>query len=238
MALAPAAFVTWPHHSVPSEIPLQSQTPAAPPHMAHHVQFSQASRQASPSSNPAISLQGPNQGTYSSEILARISYLEARIEKLEAYYGVTVGSENQDSCQGHKQVIPAEIQENDTAQKKPKATVMKLRHKIQKGETETEKAARKLECRRELKKIEKEQRETRSPNKRFFGPVEEKKKNALTDLADALGLPASGSKDDLIHRIKRHFKKVPELRRDPRYSGLFLSTVVSSPSHPSLDTPG
>ncbi|KAI9431618.1 hypothetical protein H4582DRAFT_1789411, partial [Lactarius indigo] len=56
----------------------------------------------------------------------------------------------------------------------------------------------------------------------FTGPLNKsKQKGDLEDITVALALPEHGKKDKIFKRITRHFKQHPELKRDPRFEGLF-----------------
>ncbi|KAG6879540.1 hypothetical protein C0992_001688 [Termitomyces sp. T32_za158] len=57
----------------------------------------------------------------------------------------------------------------------------------------------------------------------FAGALMPKKKQELQEIALALDISDSGTKDDLMNRIKRHLEHNPDLEEDPSFSGLFGS---------------
>jgi hypothetical protein len=56
----------------------------------------------------------------------------------------------------------------------------------------------------------------------FSGALPPKKKSELQQIAQALDIDSSGTKDDLQARIKKHLdNNQPELEDDPQFAGLF-----------------
>jgi hypothetical protein len=57
----------------------------------------------------------------------------------------------------------------------------------------------------------------------YTGALMPKKKQELQDIANALKISDSGTKEELHGRIKKHLDNNPELEEDQRFSGLFTS---------------
>lgn len=62
----------------------------------------------------------------------------------------------------------------------------------------------------------------------FTGSLGGKKKEEVEDIAIALGLPVSGTKDTLVQRISAHLGSHPELKDNDRFVGLFMSLARGS----------
>ncbi|KAG1870112.1 hypothetical protein DFJ58DRAFT_837505 [Suillus subalutaceus] len=58
----------------------------------------------------------------------------------------------------------------------------------------------------------------------FTGTIKTKKLEELRDLAAALRLPETGLKAEVFQRILQHFDGNPDLKKNPRYEGLFNPT--------------
>lgn len=234
MASTPAPIAASSRQYPPSELSLQSHVPIAPCHI-HQLQPSQA---LSPSFNPMISFSIPNKFGLHQKMdsaspetweiyLARVAKLEARVQRLESHCQLdTLDSEGPD----HHEHRLEENQENIKPKKKQKGTVGLQRLKEMEKQQVSKK---KYDRRHDLAAARKQQRQLRDPNEGFMGPIESKSKVELHDLAYSLRLSLSGNKDDLITRIQRHFDKLPALRNDLRYSGLFLTGSASPSSQPS-----
>lgn len=82
-----------------------------------------------------------------------------------------------------------------------------------KREAQEQRAAKEAE--RERLRLERDQ------NEPFTGALTTKPKPDLQDIAQALGLPTTGGKKDLLERITHYFDANPDLRNTPRYEGLF-----------------
>jgi hypothetical protein len=101
--------------------------------------------------------------------------------------------------------------------------VSHLRARLQKLELQ--------ELREEARQKEQQQAEDEARRKRradtsrvFAGPLNKtRRKEELGDIAAALALPDSGKKDALLERIFAFFEEHPELKKDPRFEGLFSS---------------
>lgn len=55
----------------------------------------------------------------------------------------------------------------------------------------------------------------------YSGALQPKKKSELQDIAKALSLAATGTKDDIQTRIKEHLD-VYDLSEDPQFAGLYV----------------
>lgn len=78
------------------------------------------------------------------------------------------------------------------------------------------------EQRRKEKEAERLQhRLNRPPDAPFTGSLSSKNRPDLQEIAGALGLPETGTKEVLTQSIKGHFDANPSLRDSPRFSGLF-----------------
>ena len=59
----------------------------------------------------------------------------------------------------------------------------------------------------------------------FSGSLQTKKKGELQIIAQQLGEPDGGTRDDLVKVITRRLENSPQLEQDSRFSGLFTSRI-------------
>jgi SAP domain-containing new25 len=85
--------------------------------------------------------------------------------------------------------------------------------KHKKCEAQKQQATKEAEC--EQLQLERDQ------NEPFTGALTTKPKPDLQDVAQALGLPTTGGKKDLLERITHYFDANPDLQNTSRYKGLF-----------------
>jgi hypothetical protein len=94
------------------------------------------------------------------------------------------------------------------------------------------KAQKKKEVAEQRKEKEAErlqQRRDRPVDAPFTGSLNSKNRPDLQDVAGALGLPETGTKEVLIRSINAYFEANPEIRDSPRFSGLFKLATRRQP---------
>jgi hypothetical protein len=112
------------------------------------------------------------------------------------------------------------------------------------AEKETEWAAKAqkqkdAEIRRKQQAAEREQqRHDRPADQPFTGALSSKKKPDLQEIAGALNLTETGTKEALISRINKFFEQNPDLHDAPRFLGLFnrASKRQLKIHHPTFQT--
>jgi hypothetical protein len=166
----------------------------------------------------------PQQFYHNPGLFARMQYLEERVEKLTAHAKMSdFEGLNLKRKLNHRTGQASKRRKlNVEARVLTSVEGRQLAEEKDAERTAKEQKKKDAEQRRKEKEVERIQhRLNRPPDAPFTGSLGSKNRPDLQEIAGALGLPETGTKEALTQSIKAHFDSNLSLRDLPRFSGLF-----------------